>query len=243
VRRFVFSSTCSVYGFADASRAVDESSLPRPLTAYARSKVAAEREVLDTTGTSFTPVVLRSGSLFGASPRLRTDLVVNGLTASAWTSGALALDTDGSPWRPLVDVRDVCATMAHMLEAPRDRIAGEVFNVGTDEMNVQVADIARIVAEQLPGTTVRLADGAGPDERSYRASFRKLASAFPELGFRTDLARAIRELVAEFARAPLRRSDLETGRYARLAVIKRRVAAGELDDSLRAIHASGAVPA
>jgi nucleoside-diphosphate-sugar epimerase len=243
VRRFVFSSTCSVYGFADAAGAVDESSPPRPLTEYARSKLAAEREVLDATSSAFTPVVLRSGSLFGASPRLRTDLVVNGLTAAAWATGNLSLDTDGSPWRPLVDIRDVCATMAHMLEAPRDRVAGQIYNVGTDEMNVQVADIARIVAEQLPGTVIRLADGAGPDERSYRATFRKLAGAFPELGFRADLAGAVRDLVAEFVRAPLDTFDLESGRYVRLAVINRRVAARELDANLRAVQATRPVPA
>jgi len=233
VQRFVFSSTCSVYGFAEPSHPVDESAPCHPLTAYARSKLAAESVVLRLASPAFTPVVLRSGSLYGASPRMRLDLVVNGLVAAAWCRGRLELETDGSPWRPLVDIRDVCATMAHMLEAPSARIAGETFNVGDDAMNVQVADIARVVGSEVANAGVRLASGAGPDARSYRASFRKLATAFPNLTFRTDLPRAVRELVATFSAAPLRGGDLDEGKFSRLAVIKARMAAGEIDANLR----------
>lgn len=242
VQRIIFSSTCSVYGFADPSVPVDESSDCRPLTAYARTKLQAEESVLRLESPTFTPVVLRSGSLFGASPRMRTDLVVNGLTAAAWATGRLELETDGTPWRPLVDIRDVAATMAHMLVAPEERVSGQIFNVGSDAMNVQVADIAHTVAEVLPGTAVRLASGAGPDERSYRASFGKLAKAFPLLAFHADLAQGIRDLVAAFTNAPLSTGDLERGRFARLAVIKERLSAGEIDESLRSI-VPGVVPA
>lgn len=242
VERFVFSSTCSVYGWADPSRPVDEESECRPLTAYARSKLRAEPVVLDLASKAFTPVVLRSGSIFGPSPRLRTDLVVNGLTATAWASHRLEMETDGSPWRPLVHIKDVATTMITMLEAPAHDVSGRTFNVGADVLNVQVVEIANAVAEQIPGTRVRLARGAGPDERSYRATFRRLADAFPRLTFHTDLRRAIDELVAAYSAAPLRAEDLAAGRYVRLAAIRDRMAAGELDTALRRRRAD-AVPA
>jgi len=242
VGRFVFSSTCSVYGWADPSRPVDEESDCHPLTAYARSKLQAEPGVLDLASARFVPVVLRSGSVFGPSPRLRTDLVVNGLTATAWASHRLELETDGSPWRPLVHVRDVAQTMIAMLEAPAKEVSGRTFNVGTDQLNVQVRDIANTIAHQLPGTSVNLARGAGPDERSYRATFRRLADAFPRLTFLTDLPRATDELVAAYAAAPLRSEDLATGRFVRLAAIKDWIAAGYVNADLRR-RRDDAVPA
>jgi nucleoside-diphosphate-sugar epimerase len=164
---------------------------------------------------------------------LRTDLVVNGLTATAWTSGRLELETDGSPWRPLVDIRDVASTMITVLEAPQPQVHGQTFNVGTDILNVQVADIAQTVAAVLPGISVQFAANAGPDERSYRATFRRLAQAFPGLSFQTVLGAAVRQLVRAFESAPLRSGDLMKGRYGRLAVIRARIAAGELDGALR----------
>jgi nucleoside-diphosphate-sugar epimerase len=233
VERFVFSSTCSVYGWADPSQPVSEDSECRPLTAYARSKLRAEPAVLDLASRRFTPVVLRSGSLFGPSPRLRTDLVVNGLTATAWATHSLQMETDGSPWRPLVHVGDVAAAMIAMLEAPAKKVRGQTFNVGTDALNVQVVDIANAVAEAIPGTSVELARGAGPDDRSYRATFRRLGRAFPQLTFQTALRPAVDELVAAYAAAPLRAADLESGRFARLAAIKDRIAAGDVDPALR----------
>ena len=241
VERFVFSSTCSVYGWADPSRPVDEESDCHPLTAYARSKLSAEPAVLDLASARFTPVVLRSGSVFGPSPRLRTDLVVNGLTATAWASHRLELETDGSPWRPLVHVHDVAQTMIAMVEAPAMKVSGRTFNVGTDLLNVQVRDIADTIARQLPGTSVTLAQGAGPDERSYRATFRRLAEAFPRLTFRMDLRRAIDELVTAYTTAPLRSEDLASGRFVRLAAIKDWIAAGHVDGDLR--RRDDAVPA
>lgn len=242
VGRFVFSSTCSVYGWADPSRPVDEESACHPLTAYARSKLRAEATVLDLGSRQFTPVVLRSGSVFGPSPRLRTDLVVNGLAATAWASHRLEMETDGSPWRPLVHVRDVAETMIAVMEAPAREVSGRTFNVGTDVLNVQVRDIANTIARQLAGTSVHLARGAGPDERSYRATFRRLANDFPQLRFRTDLDRAIDELVAAYEAAPMRPEDLASGRFVRLAAIRESVAAGYLGGDLRR-RRDDAVPA
>lgn len=233
VERFVFSSTCSVYGWADPSRPVSEDSECRPLTAYARSKLRAEPTVLDLASRRFTPVVLRSGSLFGPSHRLRTDLVVNGLTATAWATHSLQMETDGSPWRPLAHVRDVAATMIAMLEAPATKVRGQTFNVGSDVMNLQVVEIANTVAEAVPGTSVGLARGAGPDERSYRATFGRLHRAFPQLTFQTALGPAVEELVGAYAAARLSAKDLESGRFARLAAIRDRIAAGDVDRELR----------
>jgi nucleoside-diphosphate-sugar epimerase len=241
VGRFVFSSTCSVYGWADPSTPVTEESTCRPLTAYAKSKLNAEREVLDMASPDFSPIILRSGSLYGPSPRFRSDLVVNGLSASAFTSRRLEMETDGSPWRPLVRINDVAATMAVMLEAPRDAVHAQTYNVGTDALNLQVRDIAALVAEENPPTSVSMAATAGPDERSYRASFGRLARAFPQLLFETDLRAGIRSLVNAFNADGLENEALLEGRYARLAVIKRRIAAGELDAALRATTAAHSV--
>ena len=233
VSRFVFSSTCSVYGWADPGQPVSERSECRPLTAYAASKLEAERDLLALASSDFSPVILRSGSLYGPSSRMRTDLVVNGLTAAACSTGRLELQTDGSPWRPLVSIDDVAGTMAAMLEAPSDSVHAETFNVGTDALNVQVRDIAAMVAAEVSGTTVSLASGAGPDERSYRASFGKIAAAFPHLRFQTELGQGIRGLISAFREGRLDAKELEEGRFARLAVIQRRLADGELTADLR----------
>jgi hypothetical protein len=136
-----------------------------------------------------------------------------------------------------VRIGDVAATMAAMLEASRDLVHAQTYNVGTDALNIQVRDIASMIAEEIPHTTVSLAAHAGPDERSYRASFRKLAGSFPELRFETDLRVGIRSLISAFEAADLRHETLVSGRYARLAVIKKRISDGELDDALRATGA------
>jgi nucleoside-diphosphate-sugar epimerase len=235
VGRFVFSSTCSVYGWADPGRPVDEGSECRPLTVYAASKLRAEVDLVRLASDRFSPVILRSGSLYGPSPRFRSDLVVNGLTAAAYTARRLELQTDGTPWRPLVALDDVVGVMARVLEAPQETVHAQTFNVGSDELNVQVSDIAGMVADELPGTTVRLAAGAGPDERSYRASFGKLAATFPDLRMQTDLRAGVRALVTAFDEAGLTDAELEKGRYARLQTIQQRLAGGELDAELRPV--------
>jgi nucleoside-diphosphate-sugar epimerase len=241
VRRFIFSSTCSVYGWADPRNLVDEESECRPLTAYAASKLRAESEVLKLATADFSPTVLRSGSLYGYSPRLRTDLVLNGLVASALTSGGIELATDGSPWRPLVAIHDVAGTMRAVLEASRDLVHGRIFNVGADSMNFRVRDIAERVMEAVPGSAISFAAGAGPDERSYRASFRRLAATFPQLQFQTSLNIAITALVEAYRRFGMTGDDLVAGKYIRLTRIRELMAAGKVDSTLRPIrqHARG----
>ena len=162
VRRFLFSSSCSLYGAADPEQLLDESAPFNPVTAYGRSKVLVERDVAALAADGFSPVFLRNATVYGASPRLRADLVVNNLVGHAVTSGRVLVMSDGTPWRPLVHVEDVAATFAHLLTAPVERIHGRAFNVGRTEENYRVRDVASIVRDLVPGSEVSYADGAGP---------------------------------------------------------------------------------
>ena len=178
IDRFLFASSCSLYGAAGSAGVAEDAELV-PVTPYGESKVQAERELSALASDNFSPVYLRNATAYGFSPRLRLDIVVNNLTAVAMTTGAVRLESDGSPWRPLVHIEDISRAFLAMLEAPRELIHDQAFNVGRTEDNVQVRDMAELVRDAVPGSKLTFADGAGPDLRNYRVDFAKLTDTFP----------------------------------------------------------------
>ncbi|MGY1736611.1 NAD-dependent epimerase/dehydratase family protein [Geodermatophilus sp. SYSU D00684] len=181
VERFVYTSSCSVYGIADGT--VDEDSPVSPLTAYARCKAFVERDVGAMAGDDFSPTFLRNATAFGASPRMRFDIVLNNLAGLAWTTRAIAMTSDGTPWRPLVHALDIAKAIRMTLESPRERVHGQVFNVGSESNNYRVRDIAEIVAAEFPGCALTFGD-PGADNRSYRVAFDRIREVLP--GYDTD---------------------------------------------------------
>jgi nucleoside-diphosphate-sugar epimerase len=232
VPRFLFSSSCSLYGAA-GSAAVAEDAQMFPVTPYGEAKAFAERELSVLADDDFSPTYLRNATAYGASPRLRLDIVVNNLTAVAMTAGEIRLESDGSPWRPLVHVEDISRVFRAVLEAPRETVHDQAFNVGRQEDNLQVREIAEFVATAVPGSRLTFADGAGPDQRSYRVDFSKLDDAFPELKLCWSVPDGIRELAGAYHAYGLSYEDFTSSRYVRLRRIRELQAAGIIDATLR----------
>ena len=232
VRRFVFASSCSMYGAA-GSDALDESAPLHPLTPYAESKVAAETALRELAGDGFSSVAMRNATVYGASPRLRLDIVLNNLVAWAHTTGAIRLQSDGTPWRPLVHVRDVAAATVALLDAPADLVAGQAFNIGSAEQNYRIGELAEIVHERFPQCAVTFAEGAAPDPRSYRVDFTKFATAFPGFRYEWTADRGADELASAYEQVRLTHDDFQGHRYVRLNQLKRLLDAGVLGNDLR----------
>jgi nucleoside-diphosphate-sugar epimerase len=233
VERFVFASSCSMYGASGTAGPLDEAAPLVPLTPYAESKVRAEPEVLALADDGFTPVSLRNATVYGVSPRLRVDIVLNNLVAWAHTTGTVRLLSDGSAWRPLVHVEDVARAVQAVLEAPPDVVAGEAFNVGSDADNYRVRELAEIVRDTVPGSTVELGEGAGSDPRSYRVDFSKFAGAFPEHVARWTAPAGARELYDAYREAGLTLERFQGDAFVRLAHLRLLLGQRRLDDDLR----------
>jgi nucleoside-diphosphate-sugar epimerase len=232
VERFVFSSSCSMYGTAGQGEAVDESAPLRPLTAYAESKVRSEEALVELADDDFSTVSLRNATAYGVSPRLRVDLVLNNLVGWAYTTGRVKIMSDGTPWRPLIHVEDISRATLAALEAPREVIHGEAFNVGRDSENYQVRELGTIV-EEVVGGEIEYAGSGDPDPRSYRVDFGKFARAFPAAGLDWTARRGAEELLAAYEREGLTLEQFESDRYIRLKHLKVLLDDGSLGDDLR----------
>jgi nucleoside-diphosphate-sugar epimerase len=232
VERFLFASSCSLYGAA-GSGAVGEDAAMHPVTPYGETKALAEKELSKLAGDTFSPTYLRNATAYGASPRLRLDIVVNNLTGIAMTTGEVRLESDGSPWRPLVHVEDISRAFVAVLEAPREVVHDEAFNVGRAEDNVQVRDIAEMVRDVVPGSSVTFADGAGPDLRNYRVDFAKIDETFPDLRLRWTVRDGVEELAAAYAEHGLTLDEFNSARFVRLRRIQQLLSRGLVDDQLR----------
>jgi nucleoside-diphosphate-sugar epimerase len=231
VRRFLFASSCSNYGAAGGAF-MDEDSELRPVTPYGESKVRTERDLVGLDAPSYVVVSLRNATAYGVSPRLRCDVVLNNLVAWAHTTGVVRLKSDGTPWRPIVHIRDIAQAFLLALEAPHDVVGGRAFNVVATTENYQVRDLARIVADTIPGCRVEIAPDASPDVRNYRVRGDRFVEA---VGFEPawDARRGAAELAAAFAQSGLTIDEVEGPRYQRIARIRQRLADGSLQPDLR----------
>jgi nucleoside-diphosphate-sugar epimerase len=232
VSRFLFASSCSIYG-ASENEFATETSPVQPLSAYAISKVKTEEGLDKLANSAFSPVSLRNATAYGVSSQLRLDLVLNNLVAWAFTTGKVQIMSDGSPWRPIVHIEDIARAFAAVLDAPREAIHNQAFNVGATEENYQVRDLGEIVSKTVAGSMVSYAGKSSPDARNYRVNFSKIRQAMPEFRTEWTARRGAVELLAACRELNLREADLQNRRYIRLKQLRHLLDTGELDDTLR----------
>ena len=228
IERFVYTSSCSVYGVSDADF-VDEKSSVDPQTAYANCKVLVERDVGSLADDNFSPTFLRNATAFGASPRMRFDIVLNNLAGLAWTTKKITMTSDGTPWRPLVHVLDICAAINCVLDAPREAIHNEIFNVGSSKANYTVRQIAEIVASHFPGCETTFGPSGG-DNRSYRVNFDKIHSKLPGFEARWDASAGAAQLYELFSRIDMSVDTFDFRAFTRLKELEYLLKTSQLDE-------------
>lgn len=232
VERFLFASSCSNYGAA-GDQFLTETAAFNPVTPYGVSKVRVEEELRKLADDTFSPVYLRASTAYGLSPRIRFDLVLNNLTAWAFTTGRVYLKSDGSPWRPIVHVEDISRAYIAALQAPRDLVHDQAFNVGSTTENYQIRELAELVREIVPGCRVDYAPDAGPDKRCYRVDCNKIARTLHDYKPQWTARRGVEQLYLAYKTVGLKLEDFEGPRFMRIAHVKKLVANGLLDQELR----------
>ena len=229
---FLFSSSCSTYGAA-GEVPLDENAEFRPVTPYAESKVLVERGLSKLAGEGFSPVCFRNATAYGVSPRLRFDLVLNNLVAWAAATGRVHIKSDGTPWRPLVHIEDISRAFAAALDAPRERIHNQAFNVGATAENYRVRELAEIVRQTVPGCQIEYAADAGPDKRCYRVNCDKLSTFLPAAKPQWDARSGAQQLYEAFKTNGVSVEDFEGSRFSRLGHIKKLIEKGDLNGKLQ----------
>jgi nucleoside-diphosphate-sugar epimerase len=232
VERLIFASSCSLYGVAGDEMLTEEAGF-NPITPYGVSKVLFERDVAALADDEFTPTFLRNATAYGVSPRLRADVVVNNLVAIAFTTGEVLIQSDGTPWRPLVHIEDIARAFLAVLHAPRELVHNQAFNVGRSEENYRVRDLGALVEQVIPGSKVRYAEGGGPDPRCYKVDCGKIARVLPEYRPQWNVRRGMEQLRDAFQTYRLTPEALLGDKYFRIKRVRALQSEGLLDDSLR----------
>jgi nucleoside-diphosphate-sugar epimerase len=232
VERFILSSSCSVYG-ASTADVVNEESEVKPITPYAISKVLAEKDISKLADSKFTPIFLRSSTAYGLSPMLRFDLVVNNFVAWSFTKGTVLLKSDGSAWRPFVHIEDISRAFIAALCAPRDLVHNQIINVGKNEENYRIREVAEIVKQIVPNSQIKYVEGAEADKRSYRVEFNKIADTLPEFKPKWTVSLGAKQLYAAYQKVGLLVEEFEGSRYRRITHLENSLRAGRVDNTLR----------
>jgi nucleoside-diphosphate-sugar epimerase len=232
VERFLFASSCSIYGAAGQEKVNEQASF-NPVTPYGHSKVLVEQDIAALADDDFSPTFMRNATAYGVSPRHRFDLVLNNLVAWAMTTGRVLIKSDGTPWRPIVHIEDISQACIVALNASREVIHNQAFNVGSTEENYQIRDIAEIVRQTVPGCEVEYAPGGEPDKRSYQVDFSKITRFLPEFKPQWTAQLGAKQLLDAYQHADLKLEDFEGSRYKRIDQIKQLLASSKLDASLR----------
>ena len=235
VSRFLFSSSCSTYGAAGEQKLTEEADF-NPVTPYGESKVFVERDVAELADDDFSPTFLRNATAYGVSPRLRFDIVLNNFVAWAYSTGRVLIKSDGTPWRPIIHIEDISRAFIAVLNAPREAIHNQAFNVGRNDENYRISELAEIVKEIVPGCEIEYAKDAGPDKRTYRVDFSKIMETLPEFKPQWDARRGAQELYEAYQKTGLKLDEFEGPKYKRIDHIKKLINEGLLDETLRWVN-------